>query len=54
MSARALDEFVRERFGALQWDLVVVSAELDRLRDRIAALEAENAALTAKQPKATR
>ena len=45
--ARSLDQIAREVLGAKEWDMIVVIGELDRLRDIVAAKDAEIAALTA-------
>ena len=51
--ARTLDQIAKEVLGAKEWDMIVVIGELDRLRDRVAALETENAALKAPKSKRT-
>lgn len=49
--ARTLDIIVRELLGAAHFDQAVLIVDLDRLRDLVAAKDAEIAALTAQLPK---
>lgn len=52
--ARTLDQVAREILGAKEWDCIVLIAELDKLRDQIAAKDAEIAALKSTAPKSKR
>jgi hypothetical protein len=38
--ARPLHQIVQERLGALEWDLLVLMAELDKVREVLAAAQA--------------